>query len=110
MVGIRGWSCYIWDTRNLSGDPILLRGDLWLLAFSPDGNWLVTSGRRHHAVGYAEPSQRSNPLVLQNILLGARLQPRWKWLAAGNKDMAIYLWDIQNPTAEPIPLTDLQVR
>ena len=110
----------LWDMRNLSAEPIVLKGHedfIDTIAFSPDGNWLAT-GSDEDTTSYLwdmrNPS--AQPIVLkghEEPILTLAFSPDGNWLATGS---GIYLpdstltigtarlWDMRDPTATPIVL------
>ncbi|MBK7316273.1 MAG: WD40 repeat domain-containing protein [Anaerolineales bacterium] len=111
----------LWNMPNTSVEPIVLRGNenidypvsIYALAFSPDGNWLATGSDTARLWDMRNPS--TQPIVLQHdgIIDTLAFSPDGNWLAAGSGNIftdtmlkigTASLWDMRNPSAEPIVL------
>lgn len=108
----------LWDVPNLGVEPIVFHGYVGsgspypTLAFSPDGVWLATAGGH---IGDQPPrlwdlrNSSTEPILLigredlGDISSGGlAFSPDGRWLATWHG--RVRLWDMQDPTAQPILL------
>ncbi|NUM49166.1 MAG: AAA-like domain-containing protein, partial [Anaerolineales bacterium] len=122
-----GWDgTRLWDMSNLDKAPIILQPSgeyVFVLAFSSDGNWLASGGwdGKIRLWDMKDPTQE--PLLWQGHeghVQTLVFSPDGKWLASSDRQRAIddnlelldiglggatvRLWDINNPTHDPLIL------
>lgn len=100
----------LWDMQDPSADPIALsaQDDVTLLAFSPDGHWLVGGGYSSAQL-WDMQNFSTEPIVLDgipSIIMYLDFSSDGHWLATGSwLEAKVRLWDMQNPSPDPIELT-----
>ncbi len=118
----------LWDVTNSTAEPVVRRGhEDWVVevAFSPDGRWLASAGcDARDSQGYcvagtawlwdlSAGAPTAEPVVLRGHeggVLALAFSPDGRWLASGSDDdSTARLWDVTNPTAEPVMLVGYAV-
>jgi WD40 repeat protein len=100
----------LWDARELTSDPVLLRGhedNVMSLAFSPDSRWLASGFGDSIVKLWDLRRQDAKPLVLrghENSVSSLAFSADGRWLASGSWDTTVRLWDRTLPDAPPLVL------
>ena len=89
------------------------RGELIVLAFSPDGKWLAAGSIDQNAYLWEVKNPQSEPVILEGhamMVTALAFSPDTlsgtsnRWLATGSKDNTVLLWDMQDLGTAPVAL------
>lgn len=104
-VGIRYGDIQVYNLANFEKKPGYAgsKGDIWAMAFSPDGKFLATPDGDWNRAGVVKLWDTATGKVAHQLqhtgeVLSLTFSPDGKWLAAGAGDRRLRIWDMLEST------------
>ena len=94
----------VWDMRNLTAEPVVLKGQGDRVAFSPDGKRLASGSGDKTVRVWDMGNLATEPVVLrghEDYVFCVAFSPDGKRLASVGADATVRVWDTGNLKAEP---------
>jgi WD40 repeat protein len=106
-AGAEDKSVWVWDARNVSASPVMLRGSqnsVKTVAFSADGSLLAAGGNDSVLRVWDLRNPIAAPVMYsgsQNSVNSITFSPDGLRLAAAGSDNTVRMWDTRNPNSQP---------